>query len=105
MIDSRIMSAFSDEIEKTAKMTEEQKKKLKRGLTIGAATGLAVGAAKGVGEKAIEKRLARRFRPGSKIPWAAARGVTSAGAGMLYTVGTLAALGAFSRKKKKKEKK
>lgn len=103
MIDRNVMSAFTDEIEKTAKMTEEQKDKLKRGLTIGAATGLGVGAAKGVGEKAIEKRLARRFRPGSKIPWAAARGITSAGAGIAYTVGTLAALGAFSKKKKEKK--
>jgi hypothetical protein len=94
------MAGFRDEIEKIA-LDEEQKKKLKRGLTIGAATGLGVGAAKGLAEKSIEKSLAKRFRPGSKIPWGAARGLSSAGAGVAYTVGTLAAMGAFSKKKKK----
>lgn len=96
-----IIAGFTAEIEKIA-LTEEQGKKLKRGLTIGAATGLGVGTLKGLAEKGLESKLKRAFGRKSKVPWAAARGVTSAGAGIAYTLGGLAAMGAFSKKKKAK---
>ncbi len=98
-----VVTGFMSEIEKTA-LTEDQKDKLKRGLTIGAATGLGVGTAKGLAEKGIESRIKKVVRKGSKLPWAVARGVTSAGAGVAYTLAGLAAMGAFSSKKKKKAK-
>lgn len=100
-MNDQIISGFTAEIEKIA-LTQEQKKKLKRGLTIGAATGLGVGTLKGLAEKGVESKLKRVFGKKSKIPWAAARGLTSAGAGIAYTLGGLTAMGAFSKKKKQK---
>ncbi len=96
-----IICGFADEIEKIA-LTAEERQKLKRGLTIGAATGLGVGTLKGLAEKGIETKLRRALGKKSKIPWAAARGLTSAGAGIAYTLGGLAAMGAFSKKKTQK---
>jgi hypothetical protein len=88
------------------KLAAEDKIDWKRLAAFSALSGLAAGTLKGFGEKLIEKHLAAALRKAGKkkaaeeIAWPAARGVTSAGSGALFGLGT--ALG-MSKPKKRKE--
>jgi len=89
-VNEHILKGFRDEFEKVSvKLTG---KALAVGAGVGALTGLTVGSLKGLAEKKLEKKLKKRFDEKSEIPWAAARGITSAGAGALYALAPLVAL-------------
>jgi hypothetical protein len=88
-MNDQIISGFIDEIEKVARLTG---KDIARGAALGALTGITVGTVKGYTEKKLEKKLKKKYGKKSEVPWAAARGVTSAGAGALYALAPLIAL-------------
>lgn len=85
-----IMAGFADEMEKIAVTLTG--KDIVRGAALGALTGITVGTVKGYAEKKLEKKLKKKYGKKSEVPWAAARGLTSAGAGALYALAPLIAL-------------
>lgn len=100
------ITSFAEELVKLAKDKKKKKGSLGKAIGIGAGAALGINVLKGLAEKSIEPAVQRKVkkmigrRPKGKIirwlakraPWAAARGITGAGASVGYTLATLKAV-------------
>ncbi len=103
---------FAEEVVKLAKEKKKKKGSLGKAVAIGAGAALGINVLKGLAEKSIEPAVQRKVKKmigrkakgkvvkwlAKRAPWAAARGLTGAGASVGYTLATLKAVQAASGK-------